>query len=219
MARSSSAAAWAPKSAKRIGVSDEFEAGENNKVFAFVDFDNAELGRLYTVHMIWLRPDEITIIFRKYAEVRVDKAETGYRSTIHWKSNLDLHYLKEEFRRASDRPSPWTSSMGLCQGRAARVRHLQAARLSLPGSDAGEVLHVDGLRRGQPEEEIPGDPAERVAFSGTPGGKDESAASARRAEGEGVGARGATEPPSSARYPPSASGSASRPAASRSMSD
>ena len=146
------------KSAKRIGVSDEFEAGENNKVFAFVDFDNAELGRLYTVHMVWLRPDDHEI-FRKYAEVRVDKAETGYRSTIHWKSNLDLHYLKEEFQE-SERPAfTLDSSMGTYVKGVPRESGTYKLRVYLYRDLMLEKsFTLTGSSR-QPEEEVPGDPS------------------------------------------------------------
>ncbi len=89
------------KTGKRIGIGDEFIMKEKSRVNALVDFMDVEAGKVHAMHLVWLRPD-MHEMFRKYVEVEVEAAETGYRSTIRWRKTDDLNYVKEEIQEGPD---------------------------------------------------------------------------------------------------------------------
>ena len=84
------------KSGRRIGVGQEFKVSIKSYVRAFVDFDNVQVDRPYTVHLVWIRPDGKEM-FRKYANVRLDQVQDDeYRTIISWLSAEDLHKVKSD---------------------------------------------------------------------------------------------------------------------------
>jgi hypothetical protein len=89
------------KSGRPIGAATEFQMSEKSAVEALVDFRNAEPGKTYTVHMVWLKPGGKEM-FRKYAEVRLEPVGEGYRSVIHWRKAEDLNSVKEEIQESAE---------------------------------------------------------------------------------------------------------------------
>lgn len=90
------------KSGRRIGVGQEFKVAKKSYVRAFVDFENVQVDRPYTVHLVWIRPDGKEM-FRKYASVQQDMAAEGeFRTIINWLSAEDLHKVKSDTLLTSD---------------------------------------------------------------------------------------------------------------------
>ncbi len=84
------------KSGRRIGTGNEFKVAKKSYVRAFVDFDNVNTDRPYTVHLVWIRPDGKEM-FRKYADVRQESgAEGEFRTIINWLNAEDLHKVKSD---------------------------------------------------------------------------------------------------------------------------
>lgn len=84
------------KSGRRIGAGDEFKVTKKSYVRAFVDFENVNPDRPYTVHLVWIRPDGKEM-FRKYADVRQNQLGEGeYQTVINWLSAEDLHKVKSD---------------------------------------------------------------------------------------------------------------------------
>ena len=96
------------KTGKRIGIATSFQIapwkeGQKAKkqyVNGVVDFENVEPGRVYPVHLVWIKPGGKEM-FRKYAEVEVTEVEgtevaTSYQTQIRWLKAEFLHYLKEK---------------------------------------------------------------------------------------------------------------------------
>ncbi len=84
------------KSGRRIGAGQEFKVTKKSYVRAFVDFENVQTDRPYTVHLVWIRPDGKEI-FRKYADVRqANGAEGEFQTVINWLSAEDLHKVKSD---------------------------------------------------------------------------------------------------------------------------
>ncbi len=84
------------KSGRRIGAGHDFKVAMKSYVRALVDFQNVKPDRVYTVHLVWIRPDGREM-FRKYAEVR--QAATGsaeYQTQIDWLNAEDLHKIKSD---------------------------------------------------------------------------------------------------------------------------
>ena len=84
------------KSGKRIGIARNFQPAQKRSVSALVDFSNVQRGRLYAVHLAWIRPDGKEM-FRRYAEVTLVAAgeSEGFETVIDWKKAENLHYLKQ----------------------------------------------------------------------------------------------------------------------------
>lgn len=90
------------KSGRRIGAGQEFKVSKKSYVRAFVDFENVNPDRPYTVHLVWIRPDGKEM-FRKYANViQNEMGEGEFRTVINWLSAEDLHKVKSDTLLTSD---------------------------------------------------------------------------------------------------------------------
>lgn len=87
------------KSGRPIGVGTAFEMERKSRVNAVVNVANVEPGEVNAFHLVWIKPGEREM-FRRYAEVKVETSEAGYRTLIQWKKVDDLHYLKEEVQES-----------------------------------------------------------------------------------------------------------------------
>jgi hypothetical protein len=83
------------KSKRPIGAGTEFVMKGQSRVNATVDVANVEPGEVNAFHLVWIKPGQKEM-FRRYAEVKVETSESGYRTVIQWKKAEDLAYLKEE---------------------------------------------------------------------------------------------------------------------------
>ncbi len=89
------------KSKRPIGVGTEFVMKESSRVSAHVKVANVELGETNAFHLVWIKPGEKEVT-RRYAEVKVESSEEGYRTLIQWKKANDLHYLKERVQESEE---------------------------------------------------------------------------------------------------------------------
>lgn len=87
------------KSGRPIGAGTEFVMKGKSRVNAIVDVANVEPGEVNAFHLVWIKPGRKEM-FRRYAEVKVEASETGYRTLIQWKKADDLAYLKEEVQES-----------------------------------------------------------------------------------------------------------------------
>jgi hypothetical protein len=55
------------------------------------------------VHLVWIKPDGKEM-YRRYAEVRAERASDDYVTTIQWKKPEDLSYLNTE-QQVSPQPA------------------------------------------------------------------------------------------------------------------
>lgn len=85
------------KTGKRLGKAEYFSPGEKSRVHGIADFSGLEEGRTHSIHLVWLRPDEREM-FRRYAEVTVEKDGDSRRHVIHWRKAEDLNSFKEEIQ-------------------------------------------------------------------------------------------------------------------------
>jgi len=84
------------KSGRRIGSGQEFKVTKKSYVRAFVDFENVNTDRPYTVHLAWIRPDGKEM-FRKYADVRQQQLQDDqFQTVISWLSAEDMHKVKSD---------------------------------------------------------------------------------------------------------------------------
>ncbi len=90
------------KSGRPIGAGTEFEMREESQVGAVLEVSGVEPGEVNMFHLVWIKPGEKEI-FRRYAEVKVEPAEQGYRAVVQWKKFDDRHYLREDVQ---ERESP-----------------------------------------------------------------------------------------------------------------
>jgi hypothetical protein len=83
------------KTGRPIGAGTEFEMREESQVGAVLEVSGVEPGEVNMLHLVWIKPGEKEI-FRRYAEVKVEPAEQGYRAVVQWKKFDERHYLREE---------------------------------------------------------------------------------------------------------------------------
>jgi len=105
--------AFAKKSGTPIGEGQIFGVGENAKVWAVVDVRNLEPDRVTSLHLIWLRPGDQKEVFRKYAEISLEKTDAGWRKKILWKKAEDLTHFKEEVQEGENPDVRLTSVMSV----------------------------------------------------------------------------------------------------------
>jgi hypothetical protein len=98
------------KSKRPIGVGTEFVMKESSRVSALVKVANVELGETNAFHLVWIKPGEKEVT-RRYAEVKVESSEEGYRTLVQWKKANDLHYLKERVQESEEISFVLTSSL------------------------------------------------------------------------------------------------------------
>ncbi|MBM4116800.1 hypothetical protein FJ251_03525 [bacterium] len=91
------------KTGRPIGAGTEFEMREESQVGAVLEVSGVEPGEVNMFHLVWIKPGEKEI-FRRYAEVKVEPAEQGYRAVIQWKKFEDRFWLREEVQE-SETPS------------------------------------------------------------------------------------------------------------------
>ncbi len=76
----------------------EFRIKKTSRVRARVTFHDVRTDRLYSAHLVWIRPDGREL-YRRYAEVAVTPADSGgYDIDIAWKKAVDLHHSRHELQ-------------------------------------------------------------------------------------------------------------------------
>jgi hypothetical protein len=90
------------KTGKIFGEDDIFKMAEKSSVMGVVDFANAELGKTYGIHLVWLGPDRHEM-FRYYAEVVVEATgEGGYTANVKRKKMANKDYLREKVQEKDE---------------------------------------------------------------------------------------------------------------------
>jgi hypothetical protein len=87
------------KTGRPIGAGTEFEMREESQVGAVLEVAGVAPGEVNMFHLVWIKPGEKEI-FRRYAEVKVEPSEQGYRAVIQWKKFDDRHALREEVQES-----------------------------------------------------------------------------------------------------------------------
>lgn len=90
------------RSGEFIDAGEHFGIFEGSRVRAYVELKNLEPDRVHSVHLSWLRPGDDFELFRKYAEIRVEEVDEGWRKVIHWKEAVDLVGYEEEVQEGPD---------------------------------------------------------------------------------------------------------------------
>ncbi len=83
------------KSGRRSDRTDTFTMDDKARVYAFADFTGLAPDRDYTVHLVWIRPDGREL-FRKYADLRLAAADSGYATVVRWLDGVDLHDVRSD---------------------------------------------------------------------------------------------------------------------------
>jgi hypothetical protein len=104
------------KTGRPLGVADRFVVGRSRSVSACLDLTGLCVGKTYAIHLIWLGPQNDEI-FRKYADVCLDRTESGFDARIEWRQAEDLNYRKSESQKTSEPAIQLTSSLGIGQER------------------------------------------------------------------------------------------------------
>lgn len=90
------------KSGRPLRETDRVVIGEGNDVHGHVAFANAEPGKLYSLHLVWRKPDGGKL-FRRWYDVVVEEGEDGYTAAITRRKSDDLTYRRTR-TRTSDEP-------------------------------------------------------------------------------------------------------------------
>ncbi|MBN2170652.1 MAG: hypothetical protein JW819_04930 [Candidatus Krumholzibacteriota bacterium] len=90
---------------------DSVVIGEGNDVHGHVAFANAEPGRLYSLHLVWRKPDGGKL-FRRWYDVVVEEGEDGFTAKVTRRKAEDLTYRRTSTQTADEPGFQLSSKLG-----------------------------------------------------------------------------------------------------------